>query len=77
LQRFGVGRPGDPHGVKATTLTTPAGERPQSVPADRPDAPGKHPDPDPDEARPADPGAEPDPAAEPPGRHPDPNPDEL
>jgi hypothetical protein len=63
--------------VTTTCLARPGAEAPKSVPADRPDGPGEHPDPAPDEAGPADPGAEPDPAAEPPGRHPDPDPDEL
>ena len=52
-------------------------ERPGPEPADQPDAPGHHPEPDPGELEPQDPGVAGDPADEPPGHHPDPDPADL
>ncbi len=60
-----------------TAFSPPAADRPEDVPAEEPDAPGEHPDPEPGDGGSTDPGSIPDPADVPPGRHPDPDPDEL
>ena len=49
----------------------------QGHPGQAPEAPGHHPDPDPDELGGGAPPEQPDPADEPPGHDPDPDPDEL